>query len=348
MKKSENYNPERYTKQILFTEIGAAGQRALAGQCAVIVGCGALGSTIANSVVRSGVGRVKIVDRDFVELSNLQRQILFDEDDVRNEIPKAIAAKRRLQKINSGVEIDAVVSDLDRSNVDELIKGADIVLDGLDNFETRFILNDYCVREGIPWVYGACVGSAGLSMNIIPKVTPCLRCIFDAPPPPGLSPTCDTDGIIAPIVNIVASIQVAEALKVLVGDLDAANKYLIRIDVWNGKYDKINVQNAGVNTGCPACKEGVYEFLLEGGGPLATTLCGRHAVQIKRRGGGMADFGDIAQRLRSVGDVHYNDFMLKFKIDGYEITLFDDRRAIILGTSDKVTAKNLYSRYIGM
>ncbi|MGR3218704.1 MAG: ThiF family adenylyltransferase [Candidatus Anammoxibacter sp.] len=346
--KSDNYDMERYSRQILFEGIGAEGQKRLRDKYAVIAGCGALGSVIANLLARGGVGRLKIVDRDFVDESNLQRQMLFDEEDVVNDIPKAVAAQKKLQKINSNIVIEAVVSDINYSNVEELTKGADIVLDGLDNFETRFLLNDCCVKHNIPWIYGACVGSSGLTMNVIPGITPCLRCIFETAPPPGTSPTCDTTGIIAPIANIIASIQVTEAFKILTGNLDAINRELIRIDVWDNKYDKINVKNAKDASNCPACKNANFEFLDGNTGSLTTTLCGRNAVQIRFGDIRDANFKDIANRLREIGDVHYNDFILKFKIDGYEITLFKDSRALIFGTNDTVTAKNLYAKYIGM
>lgn len=346
--KLDNNVLERYSRQILFKDIGIEGQKRLRDKYAVIAGCGALGSVIANSLARGGIGKLKIIDRDFIEESNLQRQILFDEDDIRNDLPKAVAAKKRLQNINSNIVIEAIVSDISNSNVEELIKGADIVLDGLDNFETRFLLNDCCVKDNIPWIYGACVGSAGLSMNVIPGMTPCLRCIFETPPPPGSSPTCDTNGIIAPIANIIASIQVAEAFKILTGNFDAINKKLIRIDVWHCKYDEINIENVKDVSDCPTCKNGKFEFLIGNTGSSTTTLCGRNAVQIKYNGVKNANFKDIAQRLGQIADVRYNDFMLKFKIDGYEITLFSDGRAIIWGTNDSVTAKNLYAKYIGM
>ena len=346
--KTDNYDIERYSRQVLFKDIGIEGQRKLSEKYAVIAGCGALGSVIASSLARGGIGRLKIIDRDFVEKSNLQRQMLFDEDDIRNDLPKAVAAQKKLEKINSNIVIEAVVSDINCSNVEELTKGADIVLDGLDNFETRFLLNDCCVKHKIPWIYGACVGSTGLTMNIVPCMTVCLRCIFDAVPPSGTSPTCDTNGIIAPIANIIASIQVTEAFKILTGNLDAINKMLIRIDVWKGKYDKINAESAKNASNCPVCTNANFEFLAGNAGSLTTTLCGRNTVQIRFSNTKNVNFEDIANRLDEVGDVRYNDFMLKFKIDGYEITIFKDNRVLVFGTKDSVMAKNLYAKYIGM
>lgn len=345
---TDNNELKRYSRQILFKNIGLKGQRRLRDKYAVIAGCGALGGVIANSLARAGVGRLKIIDRDFIDESNLQRQILFNEDDIRNDLPKAIAAQKRLQKINSNIVIEAIVSDINYSNAEELIKGADIVLDGLDNFETRLLLNDLCVKDNIPWIYGACAGSAGLSMNIVPSITPCLRCIFETLPPPGIVPTCETDGIIAPIANIIASIQVTEALKILTDNINSINKKLIRIDVWDGRYDKINVEDAKDASDCPVCKSGKFEFLTGDKGSLTTSLCGRNAVQIRHNDAKGVNFRNIAQRLHHIGDVRYNDFMLKFKIDRYEITLFDDGRAIILGTNDAAAAKTIYTKYIGM
>lgn len=344
----DNNSIEKYSRQILFKAIGKEGQRRLRQKYAVIAGCGALGSVIANSLTRAGVGRIKIIDRDFIEESNLQRQTLFDEEDIRNDLPKAVAAQKRLQKINSEVEIDAVVSDIDQTNVEGLIKGADIVLDGLDNFETRFIINDCCLKNNIPWIYGACVGSSGLSMNIIPNMTPCLRCVFESPPPPGVSPTCDTAGIIAPIAGAIASIQVTEALKILTDNWSYINKKLVRIDIWNGKYDQIHIENAKEISNCPACKGGRYEFLTARTGMSITTLCGRNAIQIKYRDANKIDFKDLSKRLNTVGETRHNDFMMKFKAGGYELTLFNDGRLIIFGTDDPVKARNLYARYIGI
>ena len=339
---------ERYSRQILFKNIGKDGQKKLASKCVVIAGCGALGSVSANSLVRGGVGKLIIIDRDFVEESNLQRQIIFDENDVQNDVPKAIAAKDKLQKINSNVVIEAYVSDINYSNVEDLLKDCDIVIDGLDNFETRYLLNDFCVKNNIPWIYGACVGSTGLSMNVIPGKTPCLRCIFETIPSPGNTQTCETEGIIAPIANIIGSIQVVETFKILTENFDSINENLIRIDVWNCKYDKIGIGNIRNISNCPVCKEGKFEFLFGDSTPLTTTLCGRNAVQIKYKDSKNVDFENIACRLTRVGKVRYNEFMLKFKVDSYEVTLFNDGRAIIFGTNDSVTAKNLYSKYIGM
>ena len=344
---TKNSVSTRYSRQILFKDIGIEGQKRLNRGSVVVVGCGALGSVIAGSLVRAGVGRIKIIDRDFVEESNLQRQMIFDEDDVKSDLPKAVAAERKLRKVNSSVVIDPVVADLNSDNIDELLNGADIVIDGLDNFGARFLINDYCVKSKIPWIYGACVGSVGLSMNIIPGLTPCLRCVFEAIPSPGSSPTCDTSGVIAPIVNIIASIQTAEAFKVLTGNFVQLNRKLISIDVWRVKYDKINIENAKQTGNCPACKEGRFDFLAGGSDSLTASLCGRNAVQIRYRDNKHVNFKKVAQRLECIGDVRFNEYMLKFEIDVYEITLFNDGRSIIFGTNDQITAKNIYAKYIG-
>ena len=337
----------RYSRQVLFKDIGSDGQKRLSEGTVFVAGCGALGSVIASSLVRAGVGRIKIIDRDFVDESNLQRQMLFDEDDVKSDLPKAIAAERKLRKINSSVEVVPVVADINADNIEELVNGADIVIDGLDNFGARFLINDYCVKSKIPWIYGACVGSTGLSMNIIPGLTPCLRCVFESIPSPGSSPTCDTSGVIAPIVNIIASIQTAEALKILTGNLDQLNKKLISIDVWRVKYDKINIEKARQTGDCHTCKEGRFDFLAGGSGSLTASLCGRNAVQIRYKESKHINFATVAKRLECLGDVRFNDYMLKFKIDEYEITLFKDGRTIVFGTNDQIIAKNVYAKYIG-
>ncbi len=338
---------QRYSRQVLFKGIGAEGQERLNKGVVVVAGCGALGSVIADSLVRAGVGTIRIIDRDFVEESNLQRQVIFDEDDVKDDLPKAVAAERKLRKINSNVNVVPFVTDINSDNIDELISGADIVIDGLDNFGTRFLINDYCVKSKIPWIYGACVGSVGLSMNIIPGLTPCLRCVFETIPSPGSSPTCDTSGVIAPIVNIIASIQTAEVFKILTGNVGQLNKKLISIDVWYVKYDKINIENARLIGNCPVCKEGRFDFLAGGLDSLTATLCGRNAVQIRYKEDKHINFKDVAQRLACIGDVRFNEHMLKFKTGGYEITLFNDGRSIVFGTNDQITAKNIYAKYIG-
>lgn len=340
-------NLNRYSRQILFSEIGEQGQKKLRDSKVVLAGCGALGTVIANNLVRAGIGELKIIDRDFVELNNLQRQILFDEEDVKRNIPKAIAAVEKLKKINSQVKLEAVVADVNFTNVEALVEGAKLLVDGTDNFEVRFLLNDACVKADIPWIYGSCVGSYGLTMNIIPGKTPCFRCLFETAPLPGMAPTCDTAGVINPIVNIIAAIETAEAIKYLTGKFEALNKDLITIDIWEGSFEKFNIADRRDKFDCPCCKQRKFEFLEAKQGSSITSLCGRNAVQITQKSIGRVDFQELAERLKKSGEVTFNKYLLKFSIDQYEISLFPDSRAIIKGTNDFSVARGLYAKYIG-
>ncbi|GJQ60300.1 MAG: thiazole biosynthesis adenylyltransferase ThiF [Candidatus Scalindua sp.] len=315
---------------------------------AVVVGCGALGSVSACYLVRAGIGHIRIIDRDFIEECNLQRQILFDEEDIRNNLPKAVVAENKLKRVNSHVNIEGVVADVNHTNIEELVSGADIILDGTDNFETRFLINDVCVKHNIPWIYGACIGSKGLTMNIVPSETPCLRCVFHSLPQTGTFPTCNTAGIIGPIASIIASIQVTEAIKILIKDFESMSRRLFDIDVWNTKFRQLDVQALRKLNDCPACKLSNYEFLNAEEGILTTLLCGKNAIQITYRNVGKANIEQLAERLRSTMDVSCNEFMLRFKVDDIGFTLFPDGRAIITGTEDKNMAKGLYAKYLGM
>ncbi|MGB9626331.1 MAG: ThiF family adenylyltransferase, partial [Phycisphaerae bacterium] len=232
---------ERYSRQILFEPIGEAGQRRLLASRVTIIGCGALGTAMANAMVRAGVGFVRIVDRDYIELNNLARQSLFDEQDIAENLPKAEAARRKLARINSQVAVEAVVADANRHTIETFADGADLLLDGTDNFETRFLINDTAVKHGIPWIYGACVAATGLAMPILPRVSPCLRCVFEQAPPPEMTPTCDTVGVLGPLVTMVASHQAMEALKILTGRLDAVNRRMVHFDAWSGRIAQINM-----------------------------------------------------------------------------------------------------------
>jgi len=339
---------ERYTRQILFQHIGKERQKVLMNSSAVVIGCGALGTVSSSYLTRAGIGQIRIIDRDFIEESNLQRQILFDENDISENFPKAIAAQRKLQDINTKIKIEAIVTDINYSNIEELTEGADIIIDGTDNFETRFLINDFCVKNNISWIYGACIGSRGLVMNIIPHETPCLRCVFETMPQIGSFPTCDTAGIIGPIAGIVASLKVAEAIKILLGDYELINRALIEIDVWNTKFKQIDVSGLKEVNNCPTCKLHSYKFLEAVDGVMTTFLCGKNAVQVMSRNSGNIDLEHLEHRLRSVSDVSRNAFMLKFKVKDHEFTVFPDGRAIITGTADSSTAKNLYSKYLGM
>ena len=338
---------DRYSRQILFAQIGEEGQARIAGSKVVIIGCGALGAVQAETLARAGVGHLVLVDRDFVEESNLQRQIMFEESDALNRLPKAVAAGSRIARVNSDVRVEPMVADVNFENIEEIISGASLVLDGTDNFETRFLINDACVKSKTPWVYGAAVGSYGLTMTIVPGESPCLRCVLEAMPEPASGPTCDTAGVIMPIVTTIASIQAAEALKLLTGRVDKLHRSLITIDVWDFQFKKLDLSRFDAGDECPVCGQGKFEFLHGMGRQVATTLCGRNSVQIARTGRGAIDFPALADRLKSAGEVAFNDFLLRFRVDGYDITVFRDARSIIRGTTDPAVARSLYARYIG-
>ena len=336
---------ERYARQILLPGIGEAGQRKLLRAKGVIIGCGALGTVIANTLARAGVGRIVIADRDFIELNNLQRQILFDEEDIARGLPKAVAAAEKLRRVNSSIRIEAVVADVHFGNIETLIKGADIVLDGTDNFETRYLINDACVRNDIPWIYGGVIAGHGMSMTIVPHKTPCLRCLFTDVPPPGMMETCDTAGVLGPIVGAIASVESAEAIKLLTGQ-GRLNEGLITVDLWENVFETIALPTR--TEGCPACGAGNYEFLSAREGTHTTILCGHNAVQVSVRSAVRIDFAELARRLAPVGRVSFNEFMLRLTADGHEMTVFPDARAIVKGTTDESLAKTLYAKYVGV
>jgi adenylyltransferase/sulfurtransferase len=330
-----------------FAGVGPDGQRRLAAGRVALVGCGALGTVLASSLVRAGVGFVRLVDRDFIEMHNLQRQILFDEDDVAANLPKAEAAARKLRRVNSAVTVEPVVADVDRTNVLDLVRDADLILDGTDNFEVRYLLNDAAVSLGKPWVYGGCVGSHGMTTTVLPGETPCLRCVFEAAPSPGEVGTCETAGVIGPIVNVVASFQAAEALKILAGRRDAVNRDLLMIDVWENTFRRLAIGTLRDKRDCVCCKQRRFEWLDGAFGSQTTSMCGRNAVQVSHLGPGRVDLEDLARRLRPVGPVTANKFLLKFAAEGHEFTVFPDGRAIIQGTSDTDKARTLYAKYVG-
>jgi molybdopterin/thiamine biosynthesis adenylyltransferase len=340
-------SPDRYSRQMRFYGIGDDGQRRLALSHVTLCGCGALGTVLANALVRAGVGHLRLIDRDFIETSNLQRQVLFDEHDVAENLPKAEAAARKLSAINSSVHVEPVVTDIDRTNIVELVKDADLVLDGTDNFEIRYLINDVAVKLGKPWVYGGCIGSHGQTMTILPGETPCLRCVFEAAPAPGEAGTCETAGVLSPIVNIVASFQAAEALKLLAGRRDKVNRDLIFIDVWENTLKRIRIAPLLGKVDCPCCRRRKFEWLEGDHGAHTTSLCGRNAVQVAHRSATALSFEDLARHLAALGEVSYNRFLLRFTVDGYEFTVFPDGRAIIKGTSDVDRARTLYAKYIG-
>jgi adenylyltransferase/sulfurtransferase len=322
----------RYTRQSILSEIGEEGQRRLLASTAAVVGCGALGTHIAGSLVRAGVGRVKLIDRDFVELSNLQRQVLFDERDVAQGLPKAIAAADKLKQINSQVQIEPVVTDVNPDNVEQLLAGVDLVLDGTDNFETRLLLNDVCCKLDVPWVYGGVIATYGMTMAIVPHQTLCFRCFLGELPAPGSTPTCDTVGVLSMAAAVIAALEVTEALKLLTGQRDVLHGKLLCFDVWAGTLDRFSVPKPGEP--CPACDLRQYEYLDAQHGSKATSLCGRDAVQIHVQRKSQVAFPSLADRLRPVGQVAYNEYMLRFRVEGYELNLFPDGRAIVKGCTD--------------
>jgi adenylyltransferase/sulfurtransferase len=337
---------ERYSRQILVSEIGTAGQERLLASSVAVVGCGALGTVIASTLVRAGAGKVRIIDRDYIELDNLQRQILFDEEDIAKGLPKAIAATEKLRRINSQVEVEPIVADVIPDNVEEMISDVDLVMDGTDNFEVRFLLNDACVKHDVPWIYGGVIATYGVTMAIIPHRTPCYRCFLAEIPPPGSTPTCDTVGVLSPAVNVVASLEVAEGLKILIGSEQVRLGKLLYVDVWAGTLERLELRKGdGL---CRTCDLGQFEFLEATEGSYATRLCGRDAVQIGLRGRAHLSFPELAKRLDSIGKVTFNDYLLCFRADSYNLTVFPDGRAIIKGTADEALARTLYARYIGV
>ena len=333
---------DRYSRQILFKEIGREGQSKLSQARVVTVGCGATGSVLSSLLARSGVGTLRILDRDYVEPSNLQRQSLFDENDARESLPKAIAAARQIARFNSQIVVEPYVADLVPQNVDSLLAPADLILDGTDNFETRYLINDYALKNSVPWIYAAAVGSYAVTMNVLPGETACLACIFPESPR-GTVETCEIAGILNSAVNLVASIAATEAMKLLVGARSKMRRTLLSWDVWSN--EQAEVAAAAPRAGCRVCGE--REFIhLAGEGRPHITLCGRNSVQIHERERPV-DFAEISARLQPHGDVRHNSFVLKFWREPYEITLFPDGRAIIKGTTDTAVARSLYARFIG-
>lgn len=338
---------ERYSRQMRFPGLGKAGQQRIVDSRVVICGVGALGTVLANNLVRAGVGFVRIVDRDFVEISNLQRQVLFDEADVKGAMPKAEAAAAKLRAINSNVTIEAVVTDIDRTNILELCSDVDLILDGTDNFEVRYLINDAAVKLGKPWVFGGCIGANGQTMTILPGVTPCLRCVFEASPGPGEVGTCETAGVLGPTVNIIASYQSVEALKILAGKLDTINRELLVMDFWENTSRRVKIAPLLGKVDCPCCRHGKFLWLDGEFGSQTVSLCGRNAVQVSQRSANKLDFGTLSKQLGESGAVTFNKFLLKFNVDEYEFTVFPDGRAIIKGTDDTEKARILYAKYIG-
>ncbi|MBM3129264.1 MAG: thiazole biosynthesis adenylyltransferase ThiF [Chloroflexi bacterium] len=335
---------ERYSRQTIFAPLGEAGQAGLLSARVVIIGCGANGSVMASTLARAGVGALVLADRDFVELKNLQRQILFDEDDVARGTPKAIAAAEKLRRANSSIQIEGRVTDVNAENIEDLIAGATLVLDGTDNFETRFLINDACVKHSIPWIYAGAVASYGMTMTIVPRETACLRCVFTRAPAPGALPTCDTAGILPPIVNVIASIASAEAIK-FIASAGTRNAGIINVDLWDNSFESFALAR---RADCPVCAQNQFEYL-DGarGGTMTAFLCGRNAIQVNPGRGHALDLASLADRLRGVGKISLNEYLLKLSIDNYQLTIFPDARAIIQGTDDATVARSLYAKYVG-
>jgi molybdopterin-synthase adenylyltransferase len=337
---------QRYQRQMLLPQLGQAGQARLGGSRAVIVGCGALGSVIAEQLARAGVGHLRLVDRDIVELSNLHRQVLFDEADASAGLPKAIAAAERLRRVNGLITVEPLAVDLHAGNVEELTAGVDLILDGTDNVETRYLLNDAAVKHAIPWIYGACVGSEGRVMAIQPGEGPCLRCLFPAAPKGSDLPTCDTAGVLGPVASVVASLQALAAIKLLSGNTAAVSKQLLVLDLWNDRMRAVDVSGAR-RSDCPACGKGQFDFLDAPAPAGGAGLCGRNAVQVRPAGRVDLSLPAVAERLRPVAEVDLRPYFVRAIVDGIRLTIFPDGRMIADGTKDIARARSLYARYVG-
>lgn len=355
----------RYHRQMLLPQIGEHGQRRLAASHAAVIGCGALGACLADMLARAGVGRLTLVDRDLIELTNLQRQVLYDEQDLADGLPKAEAARRRLARVNSSIHIEAVVDDVNPSNVERVIGDAELIVDGLDNFETRYLLNDVAVKRGIPYVYGGAVATHGMTATFLPHASPagrpsrewdahagpCLRCVFDAAPPAGASLTCDTAGVLGPMVGIIANWQAVEAIKILARRFDAVSRDLTTIDVWRGEHQRLNISGAYRAGHCVCCGQGKFEHLAGEFRGATASLCGRDAVQIVPRNAATTDLAALGARLQSHGHVEWNRYLLRANLidptGPIELTVFPNGRAIVKGTSRPEVARGIYAKYLG-
>lgn len=335
---------ERYSRQTILEVIGEAGQRKLSASSVVIVGLGALGSTIAALLARAGVGRLRLIDRDIVELSNLQRQILFDEADARSEVPKAVAAAAQLARVNSEIVLEPYPNDLDAGNAEVLLSGFDLIMDGTDNFETRYVMNEVAVKTERPWVYAGAVGTYGVVMPVIPRVTPCLRCVFPSMAIAG-GATCDTVGVLGPLISVIGGMAATEGLKLLVGDREAVRSGLTWVDLWHNshQYTELSTPTAG----CVTCVQSFYEMLERGPQVLTARLCGRDAIQVRPTSAHGIDLDVLAERLGKLGPVQRSDHLVRTRVDGYELSVFRDARAIIKGTEDISVARTVYARYVG-
>jgi adenylyltransferase/sulfurtransferase len=337
---------ERYSRQYILPEWGREGQERLGSKSATIIGSGALGSHIASHLVRAGIGRLVLADRDFVEWHNLPRQALYTEADAAGAVPKVVAAARRLRELNSLVEIEEHVVDVNADTVEDLIDGADVVLDGADNFELRYLVNEACVKHDTPWVYGGVLGTYGLTAPILPGETPCLRCLLGPMPPPGSTPTCETAGVLGAAVAVIAALEATEALKILLDRRDDVLRSLTMVDLWSGDFERASTQRS--NEPCTVCDEERFELLSAQAGSMAIALCGRSAVQISPRPAKSLSLEALADRLTEYGHVTVNEYLLRLDVEGCQITLFPDGRAIIKGTDNTSIARGLYARYVGV
>ncbi len=344
---TEHDQDGRYSRQERFPAIGAQGQQRLADATALIVGCGALGSMSASTLVRAGVGVVRIVDRDFLELSNLQRQVLYDEQDVASGLPKATIAANKLHQINRQVTIEPIVADVSYVNMKELAAGADVIVDGTDNFETRLLINDYAISTSTPWVYGGCLGAEGQTLTILPGETACLSCLVPEPPEPGAMATCDSAGILAPAVCLVASLQCAEVLKILTGNLQSINRRLTVIDLWRNESRQIDVAGLHTPGTCKTCHGRQFPWLEGKRGSESAVLCGRNAVQVRPATPTQVNLAAMAERLTKVGEVTSNPFLVRLSVSDQEITLFSDGRAIVGNCDDPAQARSILAKYVG-
>lgn len=333
----------RYSRQVLFPAIGEAGQEKISRSRIVVVGCGALGSVSSEMLVRAGVGYLRVIDRDFVELNNLQRQSLFTESDADQTIPKAIAAQKALRRINSGVSVEGLVQDLTADSIADVCDGFDLLVDGTDNFETRYLINDFAVQRGIPWVYGAALGSYGVCLGIEPRKSPCIRCLFPDLPPRGSVETCDTAGILASVIHVVSATQVSQVLRFLVEGRFSSR--MLHVDVWKDEWRSIAAGQPDAI--CPCCAKEQFEFLAGEQGTFVTQLCGRDAVQVRPSPSVSLDLHEIGERLRRSFEVRSNPYLIRVQIDELEMVLFADGRAVIKGLSDLSAARAVYAKYVG-
>lgn len=338
---------DRYSRQQRFAPIGEDGQQRLGRATVLIVGCGALGSVSASMLVRAGVGRVRVVDRDFPDLSNLQRQVLFDEADVASGLPKAIAAAAKLRAANSAVEVEPIVADVTHENVASLADGVGVIVDGTDNFETRLLLNDYSIARGTPWVYGGCLGAEGQVLAVVPGDGPCLTCLAPGPPAPGAAPTCDSAGVLGPAVGLVASVQTVETIKLLIGDLEAVNKRVLAVDLWNNRVRQLDLTPLHPPGECPTCDGRRFPWLEGRSGSATAVLCGRNAVQVKPPAPRRVDLPTLAASLASHGEVTSNPFLIRLDLGPITLTVFPDGRAIVAGVEDPAVARSVVARYVG-